>query len=168
MRPARLAAALLAAAPALASARWDVVVEAPTDVDAEAEVAVVSNDSGHSLRVYRDDGGVVQAVFSIREGFDTLSDALCPTYQVDEEPPIATGLAGECALDAKRARFSLGVVEEDRVIRSDALLELMNGSRLAFRYRIPSLGYRETTFSLKGSKQALNRAIGVDVAVVEE
>ena len=63
--------------------------------------------------------------------------------------------------------FTLGRVE-GRELRSVPVMELMNGTRLSFIYRAKQAGYRETEFTLRGSKQALNTALGPGVRVVEE
>ena len=53
-------------------------------------------------------------------------------------------------------------------IASGTLLELMNGTSLTLRYHLGGLGYREAEFSLRGSKQALNAALGERVRVLAD
>lgn len=163
-----LVAALLALAAGTARAQWEVTTENVPEMNHPVAVARVTNDSAHSLRIYRNEAGVVRGIFTIRDGFDELAAGSCPTYRIDENRPVSVTLGDDwCRLEPRRALFSLGRVEGGR-IRSDALLELMNGTRILFRYHLDSVGYRETEFTLLHSKQALTEIIGYDVVVVGE
>jgi hypothetical protein len=141
-----------------ASAEWRVVTESPPDTDAAVEVALVDNDSGHSLRIFRDDEFNVRGVFTIRGGFDTIDQDGCPTYRVDKREPVRVSFhARRCVLEAKRAEFTLGTIGDPN---NWQLRQLIFGSDIVFRYRLDSGGYRETAFTLRRSKQALQSAIG--------
>ena len=162
-----LAAVLALAAAGSAGARWSVVTGTFADAAPGTGIARVENASGHSFRIYRDDGGMVRAVLGIDERrLEGFAPDHCPTLQVDDGVPVVPPAGGtSCLLDATRARFSLGRIEGGRVVVSDVLLELMNGSRLVFRYRTRVGDYRETEFTLLGSMYAVSDSLGADVRV---
>ena len=150
-----LAAAVLVAQPALA--QWRVGQDTPEGSSTRIDVAVVENDSGHVLELYRDDRYTVRGAFVIRGGFDTMDPDSCPTYRVDERTPHrVTFDGGRCQILPKEARFTLGPAGE---ARNRELRRIMNGSQLVFRYRLGNGTYRETAFTLRGSKYALTTAI---------
>ena len=162
-----LAIAIPLACP-VASAQWHVVEDTPAGLASAINVAVVDNDSGHRVRVFRDATAVVRGEFSIGEGFRQLAADTCPTFHIDDNPPVAASNAeGPCRIDGSRATFELGEVRGE-AIRADSLFWMMNGKRLVFLYRLERLGYHRTEFSLGGSKQALREALGHDVSVVAE
>lgn len=160
-------AAALALAAGSAGARWSVVTETFEGVTPGIGVARVENASGHSFRIYRDGGGVVRAILGIDERrLEGFASDHCPTLQVDEGVPVVIPTGGtSCLLDARRARFSLGRIEDGRIVVSDMLRELMNGSRLIFRYRTRVGDYRETKFTLLGSMHAVSDSLGAGVRV---
>jgi hypothetical protein len=156
----RLAAGLLFACalhvtPALA--QWRVAQETPTGSNFQIDVATIENDSGHKLRLFNDESQNVRAIFTIRNGFDTIDPGVCPTYRVDQrEAKRVTFEQDGCRILAKQAEFTLGKVGQGR--NSD-LHRIMNGSNIVFRYRLGGGNYRETSFTLRGSKYALTTAI---------
>ncbi len=151
-----------------ASAEWRVYPPATGSQPGTGEVATVTNASGHSLRVYRDGDGFVYGEFVLRRGLHALARTTCPSYQIDLKRPVALRYERDwCEVSDHSARFRLGRAEGDRV-ESKALIGLMNGTRLRFRFHLTGLGYQETEFSLRGSKQALNQAMGTGVRVVRE
>ena len=149
-------------------AQWDIAKEpVPHSVQSQVPVAVVENDLGHSLKVYVDDSGVVRGMFTINGGFDALSTSICPTYRVDERKPRVVG-HGEaaCQIESKRAHFTFGK-QQGAQVRSTELHRLMNGSAILFSYQLDEVGYRESSFSLRGSKFAVRGAIGRGVRIVK-
>ena len=140
-----------------ASAQWRVGQDTPDGSSARIDVAMVENDSGHTLELYSDDTQTVRGTFTIRGGFDTIDPGTCPTYRVDERQPDHLTFAGErCRILPKEAHFTLGGSGDPR---NPQLRRIMNGSRLVFRYRLGNGIYRETEFTLRGSKYALTTAI---------
>lgn len=140
-----------------ASAQWRVGQDTPEGVSARIDVAMVENDSGHTLELYRDDTYTVRGTFTIRGGFDTIDPGTCPTYRVDERAPDHVSFAGErCRILPKQAHFTLGPSGDPN---NRELRRIMNGSNLVFRYRLGNGTYRETAFTLRGSKYALTTAI---------
>ena len=171
MSPRRHATAalwLLVAFSRSGGAQWQVEEEVFDGDPTRRKVAVVNNDSGHSVRIYNDGSSAVRVVFALPDGFDTLSRETCPTFRVDHGPPqVAEDDRDRCGIEPRRASFTMGRVADGRV-RSNALFWIMNGTRLLFRYRLEHVGYRETAFSLRGSKQVLREAIGLGIRVIEE
>lgn len=159
-------ATALALAAGSADARWSVVTETFADAAAGIGAARVENASGHSFRIYRN-GGVVRAILGIdKHRLEGFAPDHCPTLQVDDGVPVVLPTGGtSCLLDATRARFSLGRIENGSIVVSDVLLELMNGNRLIFRYRTRVGDYRETEFTLLGSMQAVSDSLGTGVTV---
>jgi len=153
---------------ATALADWRLAREQVSPDESSFRVALVENDSGHSLRIYQDANGTVRGIFTIRDGFDTLAENNCPTYRIDEHTPASLAAQGQtCQSDPKRSFFPLGALEDDQ-IRSNALLQLMNGTYVLFRYHLRGVGYRETRFTLEHSKQILMEILGENVAVLAE
>ncbi len=152
-------AAMLLLASATASAQWRLIEEQPPGLEVSVPVARVRDQAGDSLRVYRDPEQRVIALLTLHSGFDLMAG--CPTLAIDDQPPVVVDLGEDrpCALEGRSARFLLGRVEERRV-RSSALLGLMNGTRLRFRFRLRGPGYHEVELSLRRSKQALRAALG--------
>ncbi len=153
------ALALLLAAPG-AWCQWDTVV------DGEGRnVATVRSGDGAVLRIWLDAERQLRASFDLGDGLAALDAASCPTFQIDDQR--AENLGHEryaCEVNGVAARVIFGRVEENK-IDSSVLLNLMNGSQLEVRYRLSRGGYGGTRFTLRRSKQALNDALGEDVAV---
>ena len=150
-----LFAAVLFAQPAIA--QWRVAQETPAGTDNRIDIAIVENDSGHSLRLFSDETQNVRATFTIRGGFDTIDPSVCPTYRVDRRvPERVTFEEGRCRILPKQAEFTLGKTGQGR---NRKLHRIMNGGSIIFRCRLGGGNYRETRFTLRGSKYALTTAV---------
>jgi hypothetical protein len=150
-----LAAGLLLAAPA--HAQWRVAQETPSGAGKRIDIAIVENGTGHSLRLYSDDTQNVRGLFTIRGGFDTMDPGGCPTYRVDKREPKRVTFEDErCRILPKQAEFTLG---KSGYGRNRQLHRIMNGNDIVFRYRLGNGLYRETIFTLRGSKYALTTAV---------
>ena len=148
-------AGVLLAGPALA--QWRVAKEKPAGIGKSINVAMVGNDSGHSLRLFNGETQNVRGIFTIGDGFDTMDPGVCPTYRVDNrEPRRVTFEEGRCRILPKQAEFTLGKTGQGR---NRKLHRIMNGSNIVFRYRLGGGNYRETRFTLRGSKYALTTAV---------
>ncbi len=148
-------AAVLLARPAIA--QWRVAQATPAGTNNRIHIAIVENDSGHSLRLFSDETQNVRATFTIRGGFDTIDPGVCPTYRVDKrEPERVTFEEGRCRILPKQAEFTLGKTGQGR---NRKLHRIMNGDSIIFRYRLGGGNYRETRFTLRGSKYALTTAV---------
>ncbi len=125
--------------------------------DKRIDVAIVENDSGHSLHLFSDDMQNVHATFTIRGGFDTMDPGVCPTYRVDQRAPVRVTFEEErCRILPKQAEFTLGKTGQGN---NRKLRRIMNGDSIVFRYRLGGGNYRETKFTLRGSKYALTTAV---------
>ncbi len=157
-------AIVLLARPAVA--QWRVAQATPAGTDNRIDIAIVENDSGHSLRLFSDEMQNVRATFTIRGGFDTMDPGVCPTYRIDERvPERVTFEEGRCRILSKQAEFTLGKTGQGR---NRKLRRIMNGDSIVFRYRLGGGNYRETKFTLRGSKHALTTAVEDPEVGVEE
>ncbi|MBI1733205.1 MAG: hypothetical protein HYR49_10640 [Gammaproteobacteria bacterium] len=152
-------------APAAARAQWAVVTERLEGTQSEATIARIHNSTGHALEFYRDGAGAIRARFSLNAGITTLAKGSCPTLQVDRWSPMNRSVNDAACLATPRwAEYVLGHVT-DRQVKSERLLQIMNGSLLTFRFRLDGGDYRDAQFSLAGSKRSLSAALGTDVVV---
>ena len=157
-----LLGALLAVLPAALLAQWSVVEE--EGENGTVRIAHGRNDNGDTLKIRRTGDDTIEAVFALRPGLSPLADG-CPSYRVDSEKPRALVSNGDmCQSRGRSVTFVLGHVNDDKV-DSEALLEMMNGSRIRFIYHVRAAGYDEAAFSLSGSKQAINEVLGGAVTV---
>ena len=94
-----------------AFAQWRVTQETPVGSDRRIDVAVIENDSGHTLRLFNDEAQNVRAIFTIRTGFDTIDPGVCPTYRVDQREArrVTFGTDG-CRILSRQAEFTLGKI----------------------------------------------------------
>jgi hypothetical protein len=152
----------------VAHAQWRVSEEAPSELEDQVEVAQVVNNEADAMRVFLDADGLVRAKFTLGAALDKLDARTCPTYLIDDERPQVTAFdAARCRMEPGAVTFTLGRVVGDTVA-SESLLGLMKGTELRVRFHVEGTGYRQSRFSLRGSKQALNAAIGRGVRVVGE
>lgn len=157
--------AFLAASPLMAHADWSVIKTRPKGANTDTVIAHSQNTDGYILEIYRDSGGAVRSRFTLDPGLTSLLERSCPTFQIDRWPAINKSLNGaQCLATGRWAEFILGYVADRKVI-SPRLLTFMNGNNITFRFRLSAGDYRETQFSLLGSKRSMTEAIGVDVVV---
>lgn len=157
--------AALSAAPAPVFADWTVVMTRPEGATADTTIAHSQNTDGYVLEIYRDSGGAIRSRFTLDAGLTSLPERSCPTFQIDRWPSINQSLNGAKCLSTDRwAEFILGYVADKKVI-SPRLLTFLNGINITFRFRLAAGDYRETQFSLLGSKRSMTEAIGTDVVV---
>ena len=156
-----LACALTAAG---ARAQWQMMDGAMTD---GPPFAMVGNPAGDRFEVRRRDDDVLEGVLMLREGFETFAPEGCPTFVVDLSRPVSLAERnGPCVASRQRTRFILGRIE-DGELASPRIVYLMNGNQVVFRFALEGLGYRETRFPLRNSRNALTELLGpaVDVGV---
>ena len=157
--------ALLALAPLRLAAQWHTVSVPVGEDGAQVNTATVENESGHRFRVYRSGESLVRGQFTIPEGFERLSPETCPTWQVDKRFQTSTASEAECRMGNWHADFVIAQIDGNRVPSAE-LDRVMRGRRLVFRYRIEGAGYRETTFSLRGSRRRIQAILGERIRVV--
>ena len=157
--------ALLALSPAQAAAQWYTESVPVNEDGAQVNTATVTNESGYRFRVYRSGESLVRGQFTIPEGFERLSSQTCPTWHVDKRFVVSPAAVTPCRVGHWHADFVIAEIEGNRV-RSAELDRVMRGKRLVFRYRIEGAGYRETTFSLRGSRRRVQAILGERTRVV--
>ena len=144
-------------------AEWNVVTNA--DDELQTLVAATTNNAGYRLEIYRDSVSAIRSRFTLPAGLLALPENSCPTFQIDKG--LAQNLSvnqAPCLAGKTWSEFILGYVANDRV-ESSTLLGLMNGITIYYRFRLANGDYRQTEFSLAGSKRALTEAIGEQVVV---
>ena len=151
---------LLLLTPILVMAEWRVITHTDTDTNIETRVAYEENESGYTLEIYKDAVGAVRSRFALVSRLSQLADHNCPTFQIDERRPKNRSInEAPCIPDKHWAEFILGYIE-DNEITSSPLNALMNGKQITYRFILMNGGYKETTFSLIGSKKAMITVLG--------
>jgi hypothetical protein len=121
--------------------------------------ALVDNDKGATLTVFRNEKGAVFIEFTTVAP-DGLARSSCPTFQIDTRTPVHFyALGADCTVSGKAVRYSVAQITDARV-ESLALHRLLNGNRLEFRYLTQGGNYQQSVFSLRQSKQAMLGALG--------
>jgi hypothetical protein len=163
-----LYAALIAAGivlPAAAHAQWVVANQRLESADASAAIARITNEEGYTLDIYKDGVGAVRGRFSIYDGLAGFAEKSCPTFQIDKQAPGNRSINDAPCLSTKRwTEYILGYVVDGK-LKSTYVHSLLNGNSIVFRYRLSAGDYRETEFSLLGSKRSIMTAIGPEVVV---
>ncbi len=151
--------------PVLVHAEWNVITHTDTNDNSQTQVAFTENNDGYSLEIYKDSVGAVRSRFSLNTALDMIAKRSCPTYQIDtrlldnrsiNDAPCLTGLFW--------SEFILGYIADKEVV-SEKLNALMNGSTITFRYMLENGSYKETNFSLSGSKRATLSALGTGITI---
>ena len=128
-------------------------------------VAYAKSEAGQRVEVFIGDRSTVFLRLVLGAGFETFAESSCPTFQIDQRKPMHHFEVGyHCAVVAKRTTYLLGQIN-DSEITSLILHRFMNGNQATFRYTIKSGQYRQVSFSLGSSKQALRHALGSDTRV---
>ena len=151
--------------PAIALAQWDVVTHTDTNTDSRTQVAYTKNEDGYSLEIYRDNVGAIRSRFSLNAALDMFAKRSCPTYEIDTRLIDNRSINdAPCITDMAWSEFVLGYVENNNVA-SGRLNALMNGGTITFRFMLDNGSYKETKFSLAGSKRATLTVIGNQVTI---
>ena len=167
-----LALGLSLTVPALAA--WTTKTTKDSMTDALKREAVVVNEDGHSLSIYRVPSGEVWANFALsnRSG-DQLSPRQAPIYRVDKNEPDDLDLSRRLterklgvvlyAWEPKWINFSLWHGKEEQG-RGKKMMSLMSGESVVFRYYLGAGGYKETSFTLIGAGEAIAEALGIPLS----
>jgi len=151
--------------PGLAIAQWTVVNHQASDSATPTKVAQSINTAGYTLEIYRDSGDTIRSRITLTNGLLNLAEKTCPTYQIDTGKPRNRSINdAPCIAKAHWSEFILGQVKDGK-IESSILLSLMNGIIISFRFTLADGDYRETQFSLAGSKWTMQSAFGQNVMV---
>jgi hypothetical protein len=154
-------------------AAWQVTTTKDAMTDETKKSAVVLNDEGHSLSIYRLANGAVFANFSLAsKSFDQLAPEKPPMFRVDKNEPHdlmaqkrLQELVGVQPLSSEPKWINFPIWHgKEAEGRSAVLNELMQGTSVVFRYYIFTGGYKETTFSLTGAGPAIADALGIPLA----
>jgi hypothetical protein len=162
----RLFACLFVLSPLSASAaEWNIIKHNDMDTNTITSIAIIKNENGETLEIYKDSVDAVRARFTLSRNLIQFPDNFCPTFQIDRGEPTNRSVNDAPCLSAKTwAEFILGYVKNGN-ISSSAVVGLMNGVGLRFRFRLENGDYHETLFSLRGSKRAMSAALGNGVSV---
>ena len=152
-------------APSLAIAEWHIISHANLNSDEKTQVAYTENKSGHSLEIYKDSVGAIRTRFTLNSKLNLFSNGICPTYQVDLTLVKNTSFNGApCISNLNWSEFILGYITNNN-ITSLSLDALLNGNIVKFRYALDNGNYKETSFSLAGSKRATLKVIGNNIII---
>ena len=151
--------------PGLALAQWSIVTHQAANSLVPTKIAQTTNGEGYSLEIYRDTGDAIRSRITLTPGLISLAGKSCPTYQIDTGKPRNRSLDdAPCIAQARWAEFILGQVADGK-IESSVLLSMMNGINITFRFALSNGDYRETQFSLAGSKWTMQSIFGQNVTV---
>ena len=152
-------------APSLAIAEWHIISHANLNSDEKTQVAYTENKSGHSLEIYKDSVGAIRTRFTLNSKLNLFSNGICPTYQVDLTLVKNTSFNdAPCISNLNWSEFVLGYITNNN-ITSLSLDALLNGNIVKFRYALDNGNYKETSFSLAGSKRATLKVIGNNIII---
>jgi hypothetical protein len=151
--------------PVLVQAEWNVITHTDTNNNSETQVAFTKNTDGYSLEIYKDSVGAVRSRFSLNTALDMLAKRSCPTYQIDTRLLDNRSINdAPCLTDLAWSEFIFGYIADKEVV-SEKLNALMNGSTITFRFMLENGSYKETEFSLSGSKRATLSALGTGISI---
>lgn len=148
---------------------WYVKKDVDVMSDKEEKFAIVKNKLGHSFMVYKI-GDEVWANFAVSDSsLDTIDYENHLIIRIDKGN--ATKLKQVANLGKivykrdfyiwkpKWINFILGHSVNDQMLKTINLENLMSGNKLKVRYYLSTGGYKDTTFTLKGSTKALKNAL---------
>ena len=156
---------VLLSAPLVSMAQWYIVSHENLSNDKKTKVAFTENKKGYSLEIYKDVVGAVRVRFTLNSKLNLFSKDTCPTYQVDLTLIKNTSFNdAPCISKSNWSEFILGYIA-NKNIASLSLDALLNGNIITFRFVLDNGNYKETKFSLTGSKRAALSVIGKDIKI---
>ena len=156
---------MLLSTPLSLIAQWHIVSHENLSNNEKTKVAFTENKNGYSLEIYKDSVGAVRARFTLNSKLNLFSNNICPTYQVDLTLIKNTSFNdAPCISKSNWSEFILGYIT-NRNITSLSLDALLNGNTVTFRYVLDNGNYKETSFSLAGSKRATLNVIGKNIKI---
>ena len=148
-----------------AQTQWNIMSHTDTDSSLQTLVATIENEEGYKLEIYRDANDVIRSRFNIRNSYDLIAVKQCPTSQVDERVLSNRSINdAPCISQPRWAEYVIGYIIDDKVL-SLPLHNLMNGNVIYYRFLLKNRSYAETSFSLYGSKEILNTALGKNLVI---
>lgn len=154
-------------APCTAIAQWATITSTDAEILSSGPIAYSENIGDYRLEIFKDSENLIKSRFILKKGLLGLSASLCPTYQIDSGTARNNSTDNSpCIFDSGSAEYIIGKVVNNQV-KSSVLVALMEGLTLSFRFKLKNGDYRETSFSLAGSKRSLTAVIGEQVSVSE-
>lgn len=142
-----------------AEVAWSVRARGAEDPVGVQPVAVI-REHGDTLEIAADQDGIVRLTFRRPASASGFAASTCPTFQVDRSMPLLHPSPGsDCRLDGRTVVVTLAR-QAARHVDSKFLYTLVNGNRLAVRYRAHDRRYTEMAFSLRHAKRAVKQALG--------
>jgi hypothetical protein len=148
-------------------ARWKIDIQTDSMSDEKIKTAFVTNNDGHSLKVFSKSNGAVYATFRLNsENTGILSEKLI-TFRVDKNKPVEL-------MASRKSKPSAFIVEPKWVIwrilpntdgtsHRNVLNEFISGNVVTVRYFLFSGGYKETKFTLKNSLNAIKSVMKISM-----
>lgn len=153
-------------------ADWRLEVRRDSMTDETKRSAVVMNDGGHSLTVYRAGDGRAWLTFRLSPGTaEILASNRGPMMRIDRWPAHDLDGSRKLTESLGMAMYSYEPKWINVVIwhgRADEgmgtqVAQLMHGRQVVVRYYLMSGGHKETSFALRGAAPAIAQALGIDV-----
>lgn len=148
--------------------RWVVETERDSMTDRERKSATVRNAAGFKLSFYRAEGGEVWMLFALpQQSLDVLGSPL-PMFRIDklkaeeiESSKRLSQLISAPMVKAEPKWVNVRVWHGKGEPLSGTLRDFMEGNEVVFRYWLFTGGSKETSFDLRGGKQAIAEALAV-------
>ena len=151
--------------PTAAMAEWKVVTHTDTNSQTNTQVAYTQNKEGYSLEIYKDSVGAIRSRFSLSTALDKFAKRSCPTYEIDTRLLDNRSINdAPCLTELSWSEYILGYITDNN-ITSGRLNALMNGEIVTFRFMLENGSYKETQFSLAGSKRATLGVLGNNITI---
>ena len=151
--------------PTVAMAEWKVVTHTDTNSQTNTQVAYTQNKEGYSLEIYKDSVGAIRSRFSLSTALDKFAKRSCPTYEIDTRLLDNRSINdAPCLTELSWSEYILGYITDNN-ITSGRLNALMNGEIVTFRFMLENGSYKETQFSLAGSKRATLGVLGNNITI---
>ena len=133
-----------------ASAEWKV-----------RKTAEVRNEDRYMFRVTLGDDGIVRGWLHMPKDMPNVFGSKLPVYQIDDNkvreiPPAKEGTF----MDPEKKRWIAWKFSATNQNPGEELMEIMTGHEITFQYYMPDGAIYETTFSLKGAKEAIEEVVG--------
>jgi hypothetical protein len=144
-----------------ANAQWKLFEYKDSMTDKVTTSAYVKSSEGHSLTVFRASDGAVSMSFHLNDASRDLIEARgIMQFRIDGNPPATLPYSWKprfAVMKLWHGKTELG--------RNEALIQLMSGQRLLFRYPIFNGGSSDIQFTLEGAKDVLASALGLQSAI---
>ena len=156
---------LIMVIPEISNAQWAVKTDNQPASGPQIQVAYTTNTEGYTLEIYKDSLTTITSRFILKDGLIMLPENFCPTFQIDNGMSNNKSINGApCLSNNVWSEYIFGEILNGEV-NSPILLALMDGITITFRFKLYEGDYRETKFSLSGSKRSMTSVIGAQIVV---